>query len=204
MISPAIIHIPKLILFCTVYNFDTPEYYLYKEYNEQVNQQYADLKYSEPINQNLGNKKTDIISTSTKPSIRPKRTNSRIITIKDNEDLKHSVKLPKTSLLTNDMDSTYDIFNQLMATKEGEINAYNKSQEVLLKFYKEDAIGIVHMYILQNFNFKMTNHEYEGNSIISKNGIRRLFVGLLICCIREIINPKYIKQILTFSVVSTE
>lgn len=35
MATPVVFQIPRLILFCTIYKFDTPEYYLLKFYSKQ-------------------------------------------------------------------------------------------------------------------------------------------------------------------------
>ena len=74
------------------------------------------------------------------------------------------------------------------------MQAYEKSQGVLLKFYKKEYIGFVHMYILQNFNFK--KGYLENPTMLKFFGLyfRRIIIGILICSIREFTNPKYIKQ----------
>lgn len=178
IIAPIVFHIPRLILFSTVYNFDTPQFYLAK---------YPDNDFE--------NIRQSIHSHNDKPDSKHNKSDS------ENNKINIPEKLENISNpLSYKGESTYNI----MATPsvKSKVRGFEKSEEVLSKFYNKDDIGFVHMYILQDFTFKMSFIENPTiRNFCVKYG-KRLVSGIFIVCIKECTDPKYITQILSFTIAN--
>lgn len=160
------------LIFFMIYNFDTPQYYLLK-YNESQDFDVA----TRNLNEN-----------------------------KESEEFKQrNLNEPSEYVSMSSTSSNTACLNLTPPQKSVKqyLKGFEKSAEVLSVFYQEEEIGFVHMFILQDYNFKspylMGNR--DGN-VFCKHYLIRILSAVLIACIRELTDPKYLKEMLNFSIIA--